>query len=152
MEKITKTLMVLIAKNIAFRKFLNEFQEWWPKEYTWSQDKLKEIRIEGRKGGLCTEIGPFGFRCDWGRVTGLIENKKISLKWQIGPKREPIPDPDRASDIEIVFKENGESTILEFEHRNFANHGDGAEEYKKMMAGNQGWDYILNGFKKHCEN
>ena len=62
---------------------MNELNEWWPKEYTWSQDKLKEIRINGQKDGLCTEIGPYGFRCDWGRVTELTENEKIKLKWQI---------------------------------------------------------------------
>ena len=77
MEKITKELEVGIAKDKAFRKFLSELNEWWPKEYTWSQDKLKEIRINRQKDGLCTEIGPCGFRCDWGRVTELIENEKI---------------------------------------------------------------------------
>lgn len=152
MEKISKTLKVTIAKEIAFTKFLNEFQEWWPREYTWSQDKLKEIQIDAQKDGLCTEIGPFGFRCDWGRVIDLIENEKISLLWQIGPNRQPIPDPEKASYIEIIFKKNGESTILDFEHRNFENHSDGAEEYQKMMASNQGWDYILNGFKNYCGN
>lgn len=95
MEKIFKELKVEIARDKAFQKFLNELNEWWPKEYTWSGDKLKEIRIDGRKDGLCTEIGPHGFRCDWGRVVKLIERKEIELKWQISPKREPVPDPKK---------------------------------------------------------
>lgn len=151
MEKINKILIIRIAKDKAFQKFVNELNEWWPKEYTWSQDKLKEIKIDGQKDGLCTEIGPYGFRCDWGRVTELTENKKIGLKWQISPKREPIPNPEKASDLEIVFKENSGSTTVEFEHRNFEKHGDGAEDYRKMMNGKQGWDYILNAYKKYCE-
>ena len=152
MKKITKELNVGIAKDKAFRKFLNEINEWWPKEYTWSQDKLEKISIDGKKDGLCTEIGPHEFRCDWGRITELTENEQIGLKWQISPKREPIPNPDNASDIRIKFTDNGKSaTSLEFEHYNFENHGDGAEEYQKIMNGEKGWEFILNSYKKYCE-
>lgn len=151
MEKITKKIKVEVAKDKAFWKFLNELNEWWPKEYTWSQDQLKEIRIDGQKDGLCSEIGPYGFRCDWGRVTELAECEKIKLKWQISPKREPMPNPEMASDLEIVFKGNDGSTEVEFVHRNFENHGEGAEDYRNMMDGKQGWDYILNAYKTYCE-
>jgi len=152
MEKIEKKLKVGIAKDNAFRKFLNELNEWWPKEYTWSQDKLEKISIDGKKDGLCTEIGHHEFRCDWGRVMELTENEQIELKWQISPKREPIPNPENASDISIKFTANGKfTTSLEFEHYNFENHGDGAEEYQKMMNGEKGWEFILNSYKKYCE-
>ena len=80
MEKISREFNLGIAREKAFQKFLNELNAWWPKEYTWSQDKLKEIRIDGQKDGLCTEIGPNGFRCDWGRVTELADN--IRIKWK----------------------------------------------------------------------
>ena len=50
MEGITKKLKIEISSDIAFQKFVNEMNEWWPKEYTWSQDKLKEIKIDGREG------------------------------------------------------------------------------------------------------
>ncbi len=152
MESITKEVKVGIAKDMAFRKFLNEINEWWPKEYTWSKEELQGIWIDGKKGGLCTEIGPYGFRCDWGRVTELDENNKIKLKWQISPKREPVPNPEKASDIKIIFKENEDlSTSLVFEHWNFENHGDGAEDYLKMMDSKQGWEYILNVYREYCE-
>ena len=94
MKTINRELKVGVPGNRAFKKLLNELNEWWPKEYTWSQDALKEIRIDGKPDGLCTEIGPHGFRCDWGRITELVENQKIELKWQIGPMREPVPDPE----------------------------------------------------------
>lgn len=152
MKTINRELKVGVPGNRAFKKFLREFNEWWPKEYTWSQDALKEIRIDGKPDGLCTEIGPHGFRCDWGRITELVENQKIALKWQIGPMREPVPDPEKASDLEIVFEENGiSSTTIKFEHRNFENHGDGAEKYLQMMDGPQGWDYILKCYSNYCE-
>jgi len=151
MERITKRLKIEIPSDEAFRKFVNDLNEWWPKEYTWSQDKLKEIKIDGRKNGLCTEIGPNGFRCDWGTITEFTDNEEISLKWQISPKREPIPNTEKASDLKVKFVQNGDSTTIDFEHFNFENHGEESENYREMMDSEQGWDYILNNFKKHCE-
>ena len=151
MERITKSLKIGIPSNLAFQKFVNEFNEWWPKEYTWSQDKLEEIKIDNRKNGLCTEIGPNGFRCDWGTIIEFTENETISLKWQISPNREPIPNPEKASDLKVNFVQSEDSSTIEFEHFNFENHGEGFENYREMMNSEQGWDYILNNFKKHCE-
>src|SRR5690554_4321087 len=148
MIAITKKIELKLSAEKAFEKFIYEFNNWWPKEYTWSNDTLDKISIAPKVGGFCTEIGPNGFRIDWGTVTDFQEKKCISFKWQIGPKREPIPNPKNASDIRIKFKDNGESeTTLEFEHFNFDNHGDGGEDYKKMMNGKQGWDYILSRYQ-----
>lgn len=151
MENIIKKLKIGIPSDMAFQKFVNELNEWWPKAYTWSQDKLQKIEIDGRKNGLCTEIGPNGFRCDWGTVTEFTTNEKISLKWQIGPNREPIPNPDKASDLSVSFGENGDSTTMDFEHFNFENHGEDSADYRKMMDSEQGWDYILDAFQTYCE-
>ena len=152
MKKITKGVKVSIPKDMAFRKFLNDINEWWPKEYTWSQDALEQISIDGKKDGLCTEIGPHRFRCDWGRVTELVENEQIGLKWQISPTREPIPNPEYASDIRIKFNNDGDYlTSVKFEHYNFENHGIGAEDYQEMMDSHQGWEFILDCYKKYCE-
>jgi len=153
MNELKKSILVKVSANLAFHKFLNELHAWWPKAYTWSQDALEDIRIEGRKDGLCTEVGPYGFRCDWGRVTGLVENKKIAMKWQISPNRTPVPDPGKASDLEIRFVASGStSTVLEFKHINFERHGEGAAAYRKAMDSEQGWDYILGCFKAYCED
>ncbi len=113
MESISRQVEIEISAESAFNKFVHDVNNWWPKEYTWSQNKLVKISIDARNGGLCTEIGPNGFRCDWGSVTKISTNKLIQLKWQIGPKREPVPDREKASDIAIEFSENGNSTTAE---------------------------------------
>lgn len=61
MEKIIKKIKLEIPTDKAFQIFVNEFNEWWPREYTWSQDKLMEIKIEGRKDGLCKRLDPMDF-------------------------------------------------------------------------------------------
>jgi len=151
MKTVTYTLHISASPATVFAKFVNELNEWWPKAYTWSQDQLQEIRIDGQKDGLCTEIGPYGFRCDWGRVTEIIPYKSIGLKWQISPKREPIPDPAKASDIKVSFEQEGDATKVNFEHYNFELHGDEADNYREMMGSEYGWPYILNCLKTYCE-
>ncbi len=151
MGRISKEIKVDLVTREAYEKFVTEFNEWWPKEYTWSQNMLHEISIDARIDGMCSEIGPYGFRSDWGRVTDLDEGTFIEMKWQIGPNREPVPNPDRASDILIEFTEDDEGTLIVFQHFNFGNLGEGAEEYRNLMDSEQGWDYILGCFKNYCE-
>lgn len=152
MEKICKIIEVPVPVKTAFELFVSEFDEWWPKDYTWSQEKLVEIRPGKGPGALCTEIGPYGFRCDWGRITHWQKNMKIGLKWQIGPNREPVPDPTKASDLSLEFKgKEDASTVLVLEHEGFENHGQGAADYRDMMDGTMGWDYILNKYRQYCE-
>jgi uncharacterized protein YndB with AHSA1/START domain len=151
MARISKQVKIKVSVEEAFKIFVDELNEWWPKEYTWSQDSLERILIDGRKNGLCTEIGPYGFRCDWGRVTEFIENKTIGLKWQISPNRQPVPNPKKASELTVNFVQDSNSTKLKFEHFNFENHGEGAGDYRSMMDSEQGWEYILDSYKKYCE-
>ena len=137
----------------AFNDLVRELNNWWPKEYTWSQEGLQTISIAPYLNGLCTEIGPFGFRCDWGRVVAYEENELIRIKWQISPKRLPEPNPDKASELEFRFHAADQrKTNLEFAHKHFANHGEAAAEYQKAMESEQGWDYILNKYLEYSRS
>lgn len=65
---------------------------------------------------------------------------------------ETVPDPARASDLEVSFIADDHSTsTLEFKHLNFQDHGEGAEAYRENMNAEQGWDYLLNRYKAYCE-
>ncbi len=48
MNSISKLLSVNIPPQQAFKKFVNELNNWWPSDYTWSQDKLEEISYGGQ--------------------------------------------------------------------------------------------------------
>lgn len=148
MKPIHKNILIPVSRDLAFDLFINRLTNWWPKEYTWSQDKLEEMRIEPAIDGLCTEIGPFGFRCDWGRITSLRMNDSIGIKWQISPQRAPVPDPDQGSDITIHFTDAENATSVDLVHSNFEAHGDGYEAYAEAMDSYKGWSYILDCFKK----
>lgn len=153
MEKVHKKYQVATSRQKAFSNFVNEINNWWPKEYTWSDQNLQKIKIDGRENGLCTEIGPHGFRCDWGRVIGIDEDKNILLKWQIGPQRVPEPNPEKSSTLSISFENNPEnqSTSVIVEHFDFENHGNGADSYQEAMNSEQGWDYIFDRYIQYCK-
>jgi uncharacterized protein YndB with AHSA1/START domain len=126
----------------AFRVFALDLARWWPREFTWSQDTLADIGIEGAEGGACYEVGPHGFRCDWGRVLHWEPPRRLELSWQISADRVPEPDPAKASEVLVRFEPHdpGSCSVI-LEHRAFRRHGDRAEEYRTGM--DKGWAYLL---------
>jgi uncharacterized protein YndB with AHSA1/START domain len=146
-DAIRLTLRVPASVERAYAAFTEEFASWYPSEYSWSQDVLETIGIEGREGGRCFERGPYGFWVDWGRVLVWDPPHRVAFSWQISPRREPVPDPEKSSEVELRFHEEGaQSTRVEFEHRGFSRHGEGAEGYLKALRSEQGWPYILDRY------
>jgi uncharacterized protein YndB with AHSA1/START domain len=127
----------------AFVRFTEGMTDWWPPEYTWANKTLERIAIEPREGGHCFEVGPHGFRCDWGRVVTCEPPRRIAFTWQISPQRVPQPDPARASIVEVRFMPDGDGTRVELAHRHFSRHGEGAADYEAAMNSPQGWPYLL---------
>jgi uncharacterized protein YndB with AHSA1/START domain len=131
----------------AFERFVGELREWWPREYTWSQDVLQELGIEPRVDGLCFEIGPHGFRCDWGRVVEWAPPHRLGLAWQIGPHREPVPDPRQASCVSVSFEtQSPQHTRVVLVHTAFERHGPDGAAYRAAMTSPRGWPFILQRF------
>jgi hypothetical protein len=64
-DAIRLTLTVQALAERAFAVFAEGLASWYPSEYTWSQDVLDTIAIEGREGGRCFERGPGGSWIDW---------------------------------------------------------------------------------------
>ncbi|HEU6452950.1 MAG TPA: SRPBCC family protein [Gemmatimonadaceae bacterium] len=146
-DAIQYTLTVPLRPSDAFSLFAHRLAEWWPREYTWSQSVLEDIGIEARHDGLCYERGPHGFRCDWGRVLAWEPPGRLVLAWQISPRREPEPNPEKASTIELRFDAEGDGkTRVMLEHRDFDRHGDDANGYRAALASEQGWPYILGRY------
>ena len=146
---INLELTVPVTADQAFETFVKEINSWWPKEYTWAGEVLDKIEIETFKNGRCFERGPHGFECDWGRVIVYDPPNRIVFTWQIAPDRVPEPNPEKVSEIEVLFVEKGKTeTQVKFEHRNFEKHGDNAESYKQALNSSQGWHYILNNYNE----
>ena len=152
LQPIIETVTVSVEPETAFSAFVEEFNNWWPPEYTWSQDVLEGIGIEPKQGGFCYEIGPDGFRCDWGSVIEYKPSERLSFNWQISPNREPVPNPEKASRVSVTFERGSDDvTHVKLEHSQFHKHGDGAGGYRDAMASEYGWPYILNKFEQYLK-
>ena len=150
-DDIVRNITVPLSAESAFRNFVDHLNEWWPAEYTWSQSQLQKITIEAKVNGLCTELGPHGFRCDWGRIVAFEPNRSLSFLWQISSQRVPEPNPDRASLVSVVFSSTNDTTRVRFGHSGFEKHGEGGQAYREAMASDEGWNYILERYKACCE-
>ncbi|MEV0155369.1 SRPBCC family protein [Micromonospora sp. NPDC050686] len=130
----------------AFAVFTGALTDWWVHEYTWSGPQaLAELGMEPRAGGMLYEIGPYGFRADWGRVLTWDPPRRLVFTWQIGPDRAPLPDPARASEVEVIFEPDGDGrTRVEVEHRHFDRHGEAAEGYRQALTA--GWAELLSRY------
>lgn len=140
---------VLVPRSVAetFGRFVDGIAEWWPAAYTWAQDVLQDMVIEPQVNGRCYERGPHGFTCDWGRVVIWEPPHHLQFTWQISPRREPVPNPAKASEVDVRFEADGANqTRVVLEHRHFDRHGEGSEDYQEAMASPEGWPYILDQF------
>ena len=150
-DEVRCEVTVTASADRAFEVFTEGLSTWWPSAYTWSQEGLERIAIEPFAGGACLERGPYGFRCDWGRVLAWEPPDRVVFTWQIGPTRVPEPAPDRASEVEVRFHASGGSTRVELVHRGFARHGEGAESYRTAMGSEKGWPFLLEQFAAAAE-
>jgi hypothetical protein len=65
----------------------------------------------------------------------------------ISPKREPEPNPAKASTVDVMFSARTPAeTRIDLEHRDFERHGAGASGYRDGLASTQGWPWILDHF------
>ena len=74
--------------------------------------------------------------------------QRLVFTWQISPDRTPQPDPERSSEVEVVFEEAGNGTKVTVEHRAFERHGEEGEGYRDALASDLGWPYMLDCLKK----
>lgn len=140
------TVSVPAAIDHAFAVFTDGLGSWWPREFTWSQDVLDAVGMQCNEGGLCFELGPHGFRIDWGRVLAWQPPNRVVLSWQITPERVPEPNPAKAGQVDVSFVERGpEATEVHVTHSHFERHGDAGEGYRVAMA-KQGWPHILDRY------
>lgn len=147
-QRIPDGLRIVFRVNVsadrAFRTFTEGIQTWWPREYSWSGPVLERIGIEPRADGMCFEIGPHGFRCDWGRVLEWDPPGLLVFSWQVSPERVPEPDPAKASEVSVRFvAEQPAVTRIEFEHAHFSRHGEDGEGYRDALSSEAGWPYML---------
>jgi uncharacterized protein YndB with AHSA1/START domain len=143
---IRKTLRVKASRQKAFDTFL-AMGGWWMKSHSLAASGQKDVIIEPRAGGRWYEIANDGSEQEWGRVVDCEAPARLHLIWALNA--DWAYDPDFETNVEVTFAEDGDHTIVTFEHRDLDRFGERAEETRNGMDG--GWGALLEGFQRAAE-
>lgn len=136
---------VPVAK--AFDVFVGRFGDFKPVEHNLMDVPIAETVVEQWVGGHIIDRGADGTECRWARILAFDPPHRLLFSWDIGPQWELEPDPDRTSEVEVLFVAEGPTrTRVELEHRNLDRHGPGWRSVSKGVAGDAGWPLYLARF------
>lgn len=131
----------------AFTLFTEEMGSWWPPEHHILQAELAEMVFEPRAGGHVYDRGTDGSECRWARVLAYEPPTRLVFSWDINMQWQIESDPDRTSEVEVLFIADGpERTRVELEHRNLEHHGEGWERMRDAVGSPDGWPVGLRRF------
>jgi hypothetical protein len=145
---IRKTVRVRAPQEKAFRTFLAAMGSWWPKGHSLLGSPQADVVVEPRVGGRWYEVGEDGSEYEWGRVLAWDEPDRALLAWQLNA--EWRYDADFETEVEILFKPDGDGTIVAFEHRKLEAYGRTARD-GQLIDMDEGWGAILDGFREAAE-
>jgi uncharacterized protein YndB with AHSA1/START domain len=145
---IRKTLRVKAPQDKAFRVFLAGMGRWWPKDHSLLGSPQRDVVVEPRAGGRWYEIGEDGSEYEWGRVIDYDAPNRALLAWQL--TAEWKYDPGFETEVEVVFRADGEGTLVEFEHRKLEAFERKARD-GHVMGMDEGWGAILEGYRAEVE-
>jgi uncharacterized protein YndB with AHSA1/START domain len=136
----------------AFDVFTAGLSSWWPLEthHIGAQPAVEAV-MEPRTGGRYFERAADGSECDWGFVLAWEPPTRVVFSWHLNERWEFDPDPERASEVEVRFTPEGDSTRVELEHRGLERHGAGAETIREAVSSEGGWGGLLELYKRASE-
>jgi uncharacterized protein YndB with AHSA1/START domain len=131
----------------AFSVFTDGFGTFKPREHNMLQVDIAETVFETHVGGNIYDRGVDGSECRWARVLAFEPPNRVVFSWDISPQWQIETDPDRTSEVEVRFiAESPDRTRVELEHRNLDRHGEGWEQEREGVGGEQGWPLYLDRF------
>jgi len=145
---IRKMLRVRAPQEKAFRVFLAGMGRWWPKSHSLLKSRQRDVVVEPHAGGRWYEVGEDGSEYPWGRVLEWDAPNRALLAWQLNGAWEF--DGDFETEVEILFRPDGDGTIVEFEHRKLEAFERTARD-GHVMGMDEGWEAILDGYKAEVE-
>jgi uncharacterized protein YndB with AHSA1/START domain len=131
----------------AFSVFTEGFGTFKPREHNMLQVDIAETVFETHVGGNIYDRGVDGSECRWARVLAFEPPDRVVFSWDISPQWQIETDLDKTSEVEVRFiAESPDRTRVELEHRNLDRHGDGWEQEREGVGGEQGWPLYLDRF------
>ncbi len=147
---ITLEISVDVPVEHAFAVFTQRFDEIKPRQHNMLAVPIAKTVLEPRVGGTIHDIGTDGSVCAWSRVLAYDPPHRIVFSWDITPRWQVETDPERASEVEVRFEEEGpERTKVVLVHRHLDRHGEGWQVFTAL--GDSGWPLYLERYRALTE-
>jgi uncharacterized protein YndB with AHSA1/START domain len=144
---IRHSIVVEAPVERAFSVFTDGFGRFKPREHNLLDAPLAETVFEPHVGGHIYDRAVDGSECRWARVLVYEPPNRVVFSWDISPRWQLEPDPDKTSEVEVRFVAEGpERTRVELEHRHLDRHGEGWESERDGVGGDDGWPLYLERF------
>ena len=146
MDPLEASVTVDLPPERAFELFTEGLGEWWPREFSWSQEALEELGIEAHEGAFAYERGHHGFTFHWGRVITCEapQRDRVHLA-SAGPLTAAQPGPVERGGVLFTGAPEG-GTDVALEHRGWERHSEGAREYRDGFETAAAWPQALDSF------
>lgn len=120
----------------AFRRFVHQFAEWWPRRtHSIGSERVTRIVFEPFPGGRIYEEHADGRRFQWGEVLEVEEPRRVKFTFH------PSRDASTAQTIELTFAADGAGTRVTLTATGWENWGKGAAQARRGYG--MGWNYVL---------
>ncbi len=149
-EAVTEERRLGCDAATAFELFTRRLATWWPADYTWSQDELRDLWIEPVVAGTCRERDARGIESPWGVVIACHPQRHLAIRWMIDPDRSFQPDPALASRVAVTWTVTGDHCRAELTHDEFERHPGDATAYREGLASPQGWPLLMDRYAEAC--
>jgi uncharacterized protein YndB with AHSA1/START domain len=134
---VVRELSVSWKPDEAYRRFVDEFSNWWPtKTHSIGGPRIKRLVFETKVGGRIYEEHIDGRQFQWGKVLELDPPRRVRFTFH--PSR-----PEKTGQtIELRFHPEGSGTRVELIATGWENWGKGAERARRGYR--IGWGIVLN--------
>jgi len=131
---LRKSVCVPVAPELAFRVFTERAIEWLPSGHTFVRDPVA-VMMEAWPGGRFYERAADGTEVTRGTLLAWSPPGRLVVTWRIGPGWRPLPDDERASQIEAEFTAAGpDLTEVTLTYRQLHRHGEFGQQIWHAVA------------------
>lgn len=142
MDPLELELTVACPAAHAFETWTARTSLWWPVSHSVSGAAGLTVTFEPRAGGRIYERTPDGVEHDWGEVLVWEPPRRLAYLWHLRFDRAD------ATEVEIVFADNGETTTVTIVHRGWERLG--AEGGGRRERNRRGWAGVLGLYRRAC--
>ena len=134
---VLRTVTVAVDAERAFEVFTRRIGDWWPlQRYSCFEEDATGVVFEGER---IVERSKSGEEAVWGEILAWEPPFRIAFTWHPGAEAgAPM------TEVEVRFRPQGGSTVVELEHTGWERLGEGWAETRSGYE--NGWPAVLDLF------